>query len=119
MKEGYFSAYDKDIITNLSYDNAAEPAFDNMRDCLVWPDERPDNLTPDGYEKLQDLFIARSLIFHLTQVKKTSPEVPSSFENAWKAAQKQVPTWPGFRRLTLSIEDREYYTRSMSENDEI
>jgi hypothetical protein len=44
------------------YDPAAEPGYAAIKGCLVWRDERPINITPEGYDRLCDLWIARSYL---------------------------------------------------------
>ncbi|MDB9518464.1 hypothetical protein PN466_16085 [Roseofilum reptotaenium CS-1145] len=58
----YFSGKNLELIEALVYDPTLKPDYDIMRDSLVWPDERPWGLDPDAYDKLIDLWIARSFI---------------------------------------------------------
>lgn len=110
MAEAYFSERDRRIFTALRFDARAQPAFDVMRDCLVWPDERPEGMTPDGHEKFHDLLIARAILYHWPAVGRSARYVDADlFKRQWEAALAQTPEWPGFRRLALTPEDRAYY----------
>lgn len=60
--EPLFSGNDLALIELLDFDPKLEPGFDLIKSCLVWKDERPDGLTPEAYENLCDLWIARSFI---------------------------------------------------------
>ncbi|MBP0028326.1 hypothetical protein [Roseofilum sp. Guam] len=75
-----------------------------MRDSLVWPDERPWGLDPDAYDKLIDLWIARSFIHKGIPFSDWSFN-PERFERVWKEAREQGFQWPGFYRLHLSEQD--------------
>src|SRR5689334_4044145 len=57
-----FSAQDLRLIESLQYDPSLSPAFDGIKACLIWRDERPDGLSPAGYETLCDLWIVRGYI---------------------------------------------------------
>ena len=39
--EPLFAERDLQLIAGLEYDPALEPAFDEVKACLVWDDERP------------------------------------------------------------------------------
>lgn len=106
--ESLFTGNDLRLIEALQYDPALKPCFDVMRDCLIWTDERPDGLTPAGYEALIDLWIARSFIHQEKEFSSHTLD-PQYFEAIWKRAQAQGFNWPGFNRLTLSDEDKEFY----------
>ncbi len=106
--EPLFTGNDLQLIESLQYNPELKPSFDWMRDCLVWKDERPDGLTPAGYESLIDLWIARSFIHRGKSFSEHSLD-PHYFEDVWKRALNQGFQWPGFSRLTLSDEEREFY----------
>ena len=121
LEMGYFSDRDRAIVEALTYDPTCKPGFEILKACLIWPDECPYNLTPEGYEKLCDLWIARSFI-HRGLPFSSWPLAPEYFERAWDEALRDNVRWPGFRRLTLSAKDRAYYEeqlRKMAEADEI
>ncbi len=108
--EALFTGNDLKLIESLQYDSGLKPCFDIMRDCLIWTDERPDGLTPAGYESLIDLWIARSFIHQGKDFSSHSLD-PQYFEDIWKRAQAQGFKWSGFNRLILSEEDKEFYER--------
>ena len=115
--EPLFAERDLRLIESLDYDPALEPAYDFMRSCLVWTDERADNLTPAGYETLCDLWIARSFV-HRGLDFSTHPLDPHYFKDVWERAFKQGVKWPGFNRLSLKPEDREYYEKMLQEEED-
>jgi len=104
----YFSARDRAIIEALQYEADAAPAFELLKACLVWPDERPTNLTSEGYEKLCDLWIARACLHRGQPIGSGTLDAPS-FQRAWQEALDDRINWPGFRRLKLSPKDQAYY----------
>jgi hypothetical protein len=108
----YFSEKDRSLIESLRYDVTLEPSFDLIKSCLVWADERADGLTRDGYEKLCDLWIARSFL-HRGMPFSSWKLAPEYFGALWQDAMKEVGAWPGFLRLQLSKRDRAYYERQL------
>jgi hypothetical protein len=36
----------------------------------------------------------------------------------WEQALKEIPNWPGFKRLKLSEKDQEYYEQKIKQNDQ-
>ena len=108
----HFYDRDRKLIEALRYDAALKPSFELIKSCLVWEDERPEGLTPDGYDKLCDLWIARSFI-HRNLPFSSWTLAPDYFEGAWKAASEDGFSWPGFRRLQLSAEDLAYYEQCL------
>lgn len=110
----YFSEQELKLIETLGYRPELEPSYDAIKNALIWEDERPNNLSPDGYEKLCDLWIARSFIHRGIPFSsyKLSPEY---FEKIWLAARKQGFKWPGFYRLNLSDRDKNYYIKQINE----
>ena len=113
-----FEGDDLRLIESLSFVPSLKPSFDNMRDCLVWPDERPNGLTPSGFEALCDLLIARSFL-HRGLDFSTYRLSPEYFRKVWEKALAQGFRWPGFHRLTLSEEDKEYFEQMLQDNDDI
>lgn len=103
----FFSERDRALVENLVYDPKAKPAFDILRDCLVWADERPTGVTSEGWERLQDLWVARAFLYH---GRPDSDLLDMGyFRQAWEEALADRFRWPGFRRLHLSDEDRAYF----------
>jgi hypothetical protein len=104
----YFSGRDLRLIESLTYEPTSEPSYDLIKDALIWDDERPHGLTPDGYEKLCDLWIARSFLHKRIPFSSWKLD-PIFFENVWSEAIEQGFSWPGFNRLELSEKDKQYY----------
>jgi hypothetical protein len=117
MNEPYFDDRDRALVEALTYDPAEQPAYEYIKGCLVWRDERPDGMTPMGYERLCDLWIARSYL-HRGMPLNSGPFDPDYFEKAWKHALRDGIHWPGFRRLTLSPEDKAYYELQLNDTSE-
>ena len=104
----YFAQYDLCLIESLVYQPELKPGFECLKECLIWEDERPNGLSPEGYEKLCDLWIARSFLHK--KVPFSSWELdPNYFEQVWSMAQAQAFKWPGFYRVQLNQEDALFY----------
>src|SRR5689334_1480955 len=101
-----FSDRDRAIVEALRYDPAAKASFELLKSCLIWADEHPDNITPEGYDIVCDLWVARSYLHR-------GEPIPERFHIVWEQAQSEGLRWIGFRRLTLSAEDKEYYEVSL------
>ncbi|MGL5074230.1 MAG: hypothetical protein ACRDBG_00095, partial [Waterburya sp.] len=84
----YFQGKDLELIESLVYNPDIKPSYDFMRDSLVWEDERPLGLTPEGYEKLCDLWIVRAYIHREIPASDWGLD-PKYFEDAWLEAIKQ------------------------------
>ena len=106
--EFVFSGNDLKLIESLVYDPSLEPSYEFLKGCLVWEDERPSGLTPDAYDILCDLWIARSLL-HRGLSLADHPLDPQYCEDIWQRALKQGFSWPGFNRLILNDKDKLYY----------
>jgi hypothetical protein len=115
-----FSDRDVRLIEALEHQPELEPAFDDIKACLVWDDERPSDLTPNGYETLCDLWIIRSYIHRGVPPEEWGVDPTSGyFQGVWQRAQTQRIRWPGFQRMTLSQNDREYFERCLRELEEM
>jgi hypothetical protein len=110
----YFSDRDRALVEVLTFDPNSTPSFEYLKACLVWRDESPNGITPDGYEKLCDLWISRSCLHQGKPVGADTLD-PDYFVRAWQAALDDKIQWPGFRRLTLSAEDQAYYDGCLRE----
>lgn len=106
----YFKGKDLELIESLVYNPHSKPSYDFMKDCLIWEDERPEGLSPRGYENLCDLWIVRSYIHQGLPPSKWGLD-PKYFQSLWSRAIKQDFRWSGFLRLKLSKSDREYYDK--------
>lgn len=105
----YFEGKDLKIIESLKIKKDAVPAYEMLKDCLVWTDERVKGMSPEGYEKLMDLWIVRGFIHKGTPEEKWGIDGDTYLLNAWNEARSQVPHWIGFTRLKLSDEERKYF----------
>jgi len=112
----YFTGKDLELIEKLEFNSELVPSYDVIKNCLIWDDERPDGLTPDGYEKLCDLWIARSFIHREIPFSTWSLD-PEYFDRIWKKAIASKFSWPGFERLKLTEKERKYYLREMKEKN--
>ncbi|MBZ5610178.1 MAG: hypothetical protein LAP38_18100 [Acidobacteriia bacterium] len=104
----YFSDRDRAIVEALVFDAAEEPGYEALKGCLVWRDEQPNNITNEGWDKLCDLWIARSYLHRGEPMK-------DQFRSAWEQAQREGIRWPGFQRVTLSANDKAYYKQMIED----
>lgn len=102
-----FNDQDLELMKSLKYDPSLKPNYESLKGCLIWKDERSDDLSPDAYHIVSSLFVARSLL-HQGLTFDDHPVDPEYCKNLWVIAQKQIADWPGFKRLTLNDEDRKY-----------
>jgi hypothetical protein len=112
--EPLFIGKDLQLIQNLRYDPALTPSFEGLRGCLIWDDERPDGLSPEAYNYLSSLWGARSLL-HKGLSLSDHPINPEYATDIWQRALKQVPNWPGFKRLKLTEKDAQYLQHEENE----
>jgi hypothetical protein len=117
-EKAYFHERDLQLIEALQYDPDLTPGFESIKSCLVWRDECPDGLTPDGYEKLSDLLVARSFI-HQGRPFTSWTLAPELFGNAWSEAYAANFRWPGFNRIALSAADQEYLNACLADGGNI
>ena len=112
----YFLERDKKLIEKLLYNPNAKPGFNIINSTLTWADEYPEGLSKDGQEKLNDLWIARTIIYHNPDMIKWVLN-PEHYKQVWEVAKKEGIEWPGFReeRLFLSGVDQDYYQRRLEE----
>lgn len=109
-----FSPEDRDILQRLIFDPTAQPSFELMKACLVWPDERPNQISKEGYELLGDLWIVRGYIHKGLPANQWGLD-PAYFQIVWNQALSDVPEWPGFQRLVLSDTDGAYLANCVAE----
>ena len=107
-----FTGRDFDVMRSLKYDPSLKPNFESLKGCLVWKDERPRGLSIEADNLVNSLLIARAPI-HRGLTLYDLPFDPEYYKELWALAQQQISNWPGFKRLSLSDEDRKYL------NDEI
>lgn len=108
------SQNDIDILSALKFDAHAQPAFEYLKYCLTWPDERPlQHLSSEGREFLYDLWIYRGFI-HRSAPRNEWGLNPTHYENVWELGLKVIPQWPGFRRVNLTDAERKYLVDSLN-----
>ena len=73
---------------------------------ITWPDEHPgaplramSTLQRPSSRAFIGLVVARQLLW-------VDGVVPDAYQRLWREATHLLPTWPGFRRLVLSPEER-------------
>ena len=97
---------DMEVLENLTLDPTAQPSFEVLKCCLIWPDERPfERLSHAGQEFLSDLWIVRGFI-HRSVPRDEWGLDPDYFWETWNFGLSNVARWPGFQRLTISDADR-------------
>jgi len=90
----------------------AAPAFERIKYCLIWPDERPDGLSPAGQDLVADLWVARGLIHRGTPIDR----YPSYFDS-WNGALVAQLGWNGFTRIALTLEQRTVLDEALARPD--
>ena len=89
----------------LRFDPDAAYALNVMPLCsLVWPDEHPGGELPSGDAHRACKGTIVRLAGARTRLWRTS-SLPENRTALWNEAQRQLPDWPGFHRLTLSPEE--------------
>lgn len=105
------------LYQSLRFDAAASPRCNTIPFCTIfWPDEHPfvngrfgplalhrDCYTSDNdcYHTAITLVSARSSIW-------CQGSLDAKYHDFWTRAQEQIPDWPGFRRIKLTIEQRRF-----------
>jgi hypothetical protein len=112
------SAADVASLRALRLDPLAKPSFESLKACLVWPDERPSNISSSGYELVCDLWATRGFMHRGLKQEDWGLD-PAHFRRAWEYGLRVAPDWPGFGRLTLTAEDRVYLERCLADGDRI
>ncbi len=107
-----FSDSDLSLIERLEYRPGLKPTYDPMKNFLVWEDEQDFNLSPAGWEMINDLLFARSFI-HRNLDFFAWPLGPEHYKSSWEQAIHDNLKWPGLKRLVLSEEDKIYYLDQM------
>ena len=108
---------DRELIEAVPFDDDAEPAFNEITACLVWPDEVPDGLSREGYRIVRDLLVARGLIHRGVPVEQWDFGFPDRWE-AWNQVLADGIRWNGFRRLALTGDQRALLRRSVTDETE-
>lgn len=111
-----FSENDRGLIEAAQFDSSLEPRFNALSATLVWEDEIPSNITPDAYDVLSSLWVARSLM-HRGLTFADHPINPEASQRIWEQAVLEIPNWPGFKRLALSEKERVFYEQMLAEEN--
>jgi len=109
---------DIDILNALHYDENTKPNFEFFKACLTWRDEGQDvPLSSEGREFLVDLWITRSCIHRQLPHEKwgLDPQSWQYFTKIWEFGLKNVPNWPGFKRIELSEVDKKYLNECLDD----
>ena len=106
------SAADRALVEALAFDARADVAYDAITACLVWADEVPSGLTSAGYETVRDLLGARGYLHRGIPFDAWDRGRTERVE-LWNAALAQGLRWPGFRRLTLTHDQRALLERHL------
>jgi hypothetical protein len=102
-----FSDHDRELIESLLFNASMKPEFNAVSACLCWDDEWPREITNKGHRKLRELWMARSYL-HNDNSFDAAGEYAEEWREVWEQAIQEIPTWPGFKRVTLSEEDRAF-----------
>lgn len=93
-----FNERDRRILEALAYDPEAEPAFELIKSCLIWPDEWAEGLSREGLERLNEVWVARGML----HAGRALSEIPTPYRRAWEETLADGVQWPGFRRAELT-----------------
>ncbi|AKT37849.1 hypothetical protein [Chondromyces crocatus] len=113
-----FSELDREKIERLEYDPASEPSYELVKSHLVWPDEEPTAVSEAAYDLLCILWFIRGLMHRHVPPAHWGPDA-AALQNAWQDALREIPRWPGFKRLELSEADRAFLDRCTREEREL
>ena len=103
----------------LRFDPDAGYSLNVMPLCsLVWPDEHPGGELPSGEAHRACKGTIIRLAGARTRLWRTG-SLPENRTVLWKEAQRQLPDWPGFHRLTLSPEELESLDGCREELDDL
>jgi len=109
------SPADRALVEALVFDDAADVAYNAITACLVWADEVPRGLTPDGYETVRDLLGARGFIHRGVPIEDWDRGSTDRVD-LWNAALAGGLRWPGFRRIALTRDQRALLERHLADD---
>ena len=82
--------------------------FEEIKYCLVWPDERPEGLSSAGWELVGDLLVVRGYLHRALPVEQWGFAGGHAWLRTWNwALLDERLEWNGFRRLALTESERE------------
>jgi hypothetical protein len=111
------SAVERGAIEGCVKDSAAEPNFESIRYCLIWPDEQVRSLCGDAYELLGDLWIVRGFIHRGVPLDDWSPDGGHYLISVWNECLMGGLRWIGFERLVLTRAERLYLQQHLQPGD--
>jgi len=96
------------LLDTQPFDRLARPQFEEIKYCLVWPDERPEGLSSAGWELVGDLLVVRGYLHRAVPIEEWGMVGGQEYLRTWNRAllDERVP-WNGFRRIALSDDDRQ------------
>lgn len=103
------SPEDRARLEALPFDARATAAYNEITGALAWSDEIPDDLSAGGYEYVRELLGIRGYLHRGLPVDVAR----------WDAAQASGLRWNGFRRLTLTPEQRALLDRYIGTDSEL
>jgi hypothetical protein len=103
-----FSERDRSLIEASNYDPSLKPNYNPLNSLLFWDDEEPRDISLAGHDVLFALWFARAFLYHGYEIRSALLN-PEYFRSVWDKAVASKLKWPGFNRLSLSEEDRQYY----------
>jgi hypothetical protein len=108
-----FSERDRSLIEASNYDPGLKPNYNPLSSLLFWNDEAPRGISPKAYDVLEALWLARAILYYGYELPSDLLD-PQYFRSVWDKAVASGLKWPGFNRLTLSEEDRQYYLAELN-----
>lgn len=105
-----FTAEDRALIESIVADPAASPSFEEMRYCLIWPDEQIMGLSSPGYKMLGKLWTVRGMLHRQVPLEEwgLTPDAGSRMLVTWNDHLLGGLRWVGFTRLALTRDQRDY-----------
>jgi len=108
-----FLERDRNLIENLKHDPSLKPSYSSLSGLLIWQDELPSNITPNGHDVLGTLWTGRSAL-HRGLSLSDVPINPEFCIKVWEQALIEIPNWPGFKRLSLNETDKIFLNQNLT-----
>jgi len=97
-----------DKYRSLHFDPSSKYFFNYLPvGSIVWPDEHPEKWTQECCLK------CKVSICNLTTLRTKlwrEGKIPDEYQDFWEQAQRMIPNWPGFNRLSLNEEEMKALT---------
>jgi hypothetical protein len=100
---------DRARIEAVPFDPRATAAYNEITGALAWSDELPEGLSPAGHAYIRDLLGVRGYLHRGLPVDRAG----------WEAALASGLRWNGFRRVTLSADQRALLDRYVEDDSEL